>query len=176
MAYEKTNWVDDETPINAENLNKMEQGIEDANNKTTGIINSTEIADKSSNAYSANVIDKMNTYSTEETFTGKYWEDGKPIYRKLFKLDATSLNTTFNFNISDIDYIVDIRGKAGFQNGEMFVLPSTYMENDAFQAKYSIGFFRLTNVGVYIYAGTYITNTAVLSGLNVILEYTKTTD
>lgn len=28
MAYEKTNWVNDETPLNAENMNKIEQGIE----------------------------------------------------------------------------------------------------------------------------------------------------
>ena len=28
MAYEKTNWVDNETPINAANLNKMEAEIE----------------------------------------------------------------------------------------------------------------------------------------------------
>lgn len=31
MAYEKTNWVDGETPINATNLNKMEEGIAKAN-------------------------------------------------------------------------------------------------------------------------------------------------
>lgn len=28
MAYEKTNWVNDETPLNAENMNNIEQGIE----------------------------------------------------------------------------------------------------------------------------------------------------
>ena len=37
MAYEKTNWVDNETPINAENLNKMEEGIVEAS-KTGGIL------------------------------------------------------------------------------------------------------------------------------------------
>lgn len=28
MAYEKTHWVNEETPLNAENLNKIEDGIE----------------------------------------------------------------------------------------------------------------------------------------------------
>lgn len=42
MAYEKTNWVDGETPINAENLNKMEEGIEEAG-KTGGILNGTVV-------------------------------------------------------------------------------------------------------------------------------------
>lgn len=30
MAYNKTNWQDDVTPLSATNLNKMEQGIADA--------------------------------------------------------------------------------------------------------------------------------------------------
>ena len=44
MAYTKTNWVDDTAPyINAANLNKIEQGIEDAHNgvlatQLTGLI------------------------------------------------------------------------------------------------------------------------------------------
>lgn len=36
MAYEKTNWVDNETPITAEKLNHIEQGVEDAA-KTGGV-------------------------------------------------------------------------------------------------------------------------------------------
>ena len=36
MAYEKNTWIDNETPITAEKLNKMEQGIEAAA-KTGGV-------------------------------------------------------------------------------------------------------------------------------------------
>lgn len=32
MAYEKTNWINGKTPINAENLNKLENGIVDLYN------------------------------------------------------------------------------------------------------------------------------------------------
>ena len=28
MAYEKTNWVNNQTPLNEVNLNKLEQGVE----------------------------------------------------------------------------------------------------------------------------------------------------
>ena len=43
MAYEKTNWVNGETPISAENLNKMEEGIEEAG-KTGGILEGSIVA------------------------------------------------------------------------------------------------------------------------------------
>jgi len=34
MAYDKTIWIDDETPISATNLNKIEQGISDLDRVT----------------------------------------------------------------------------------------------------------------------------------------------
>ena len=40
MAYEKTIWKDNETPINAANLNKMEEGIVEAS-KTGGVLDGT---------------------------------------------------------------------------------------------------------------------------------------
>ena len=42
MAYQKTNWVDNETPISAENLNKIEDGIVEAS-KTGGILTGSVI-------------------------------------------------------------------------------------------------------------------------------------
>ena len=42
MAYKKTNWVDNETPISAENLNKMEDGIVEAS-KTGGVLDGSII-------------------------------------------------------------------------------------------------------------------------------------
>lgn len=47
--YNKTNWVDDSEPyLNASNLNKIEQGIEDATNEITTVEESlTEYAKKS---------------------------------------------------------------------------------------------------------------------------------
>ena len=62
MAFNKKEWKDGElgnTPITAEELNRIEQGIEDANNNSVGIINSTNITDKEKNTYSANIIDGL---------------------------------------------------------------------------------------------------------------------
>ena len=42
------------------------------------------------NAYSTNYINNINKYSTSETFTGKYWVNGKPIYRKVFSFTLGS--------------------------------------------------------------------------------------
>lgn len=68
--YVKTNWQDlpnTTTPINASNLNKMEQGIYDANN--------------------------IGQYSTSEIAVGT-WVDGKTIYRKVFTgTNATNIST-----------------------------------------------------------------------------------
>ena len=30
MAYDRVNWIDDETPLNAQNMNNIEDGIEEA--------------------------------------------------------------------------------------------------------------------------------------------------
>jgi|LSQX01.1.fsa_nt_gb hypothetical protein len=33
MAYQKTNWVNNQTPLNENNLNKLEQGVKDAHDE-----------------------------------------------------------------------------------------------------------------------------------------------
>ena len=54
-------------------------------------------------AYSCKYINQCNTYSTSETFTGKYWIGGEPIYRKCFSGTLeTSANNTFMTQIPDI--------------------------------------------------------------------------
>ena len=45
------------------------------------------------NTYSCKYINDMNTYSTSETFTGKYWIDGKPIYRKCYTITTQDTST-----------------------------------------------------------------------------------
>jgi hypothetical protein len=51
------------------------------------VVDTFNVTDKITNAPSVNAVEQyikaQNTYSTEETFTGKYWIDGKKIYRKL---------------------------------------------------------------------------------------------
>ena len=60
------------------------------------------------NAIIAITDDSMdNSYSTDEILTGKFWIDGKPIYRKVFELTlfrfglCVEKDTTFELFIDD---------------------------------------------------------------------------
>ena len=55
MAYEKTTWVNGETPISAENLNKMEQGIVEASKSS--VVDTFNVEDKTTNAPSVNAVE-----------------------------------------------------------------------------------------------------------------------
>lgn len=79
--YEKQEWSDvyGETPFNADRMKHIEDGIYE------------------------NSLD--NVYSTEEVFTGKYWIDGKKIYKKTISFNASSTEIYINTGIpnSSID-------------------------------------------------------------------------
>lgn len=85
MGYTKQTWVNGtagNTPVNADRLNHMEDGIEDA------------------------YYD--DTYSTTETLTDKIWTDGKPIYRivaTLTNYGTIQNQTNIAFAINNIDTV-----------------------------------------------------------------------
>lgn len=68
-------------------------------------------------APSVRAVKEANKYSTEETFTGKYWIDGKPIYRKVINVDslpnAVRMDVPLNTNY---DKIITVRGMAYANN------------------------------------------------------------
>lgn len=78
---------------------------------TGSIVDTTNIDDKTTNTYSARVIDKMNTYSTEEQVIGT-WRDGKPIYRKVIPFVTSSTLINFPIGINNLERITDFRGCA----------------------------------------------------------------
>ena len=55
-----------------------------------------------------------NNYSTEEVLTGKFWIDGKPIYRKVIDIGAfpNAGTKTISTQISDVDIFTKIDGTA----------------------------------------------------------------
>lgn len=65
MAYAKTNWVDGETPITANNLNKIENQLEN----------------------NTNDIEALIDYSSDEIVIGK-WINNKNLYRKIIDIGA----------------------------------------------------------------------------------------
>lgn len=106
MAYTKQTWEDlpsTNTPITASRLNHIEDGIESVETSLTPVTSYTETNTK---GYSCDYINDCNTYSTSETFTGKYWVDGSKIYRKTIHYTSTNgLQTgsnSINHNISNI--------------------------------------------------------------------------
>ena len=80
MAYNKTNWNNlpsTSTPVNASNLNKIENELE--------------------------YLDNANVYSTTETVIGTY--KGKPLYRKMITLQNININAgenSFNHGIANL--------------------------------------------------------------------------
>lgn len=89
MAYKKTNWVNDSLPaINAENLNKIENGIVESN-AFRNLFNKNDIVNGWLN-YSNNVL--MDTTST--TFMTSGYIEVKPNTQYTINLvDATSLSS-----------------------------------------------------------------------------------
>ena len=134
MAYKKTNWVDDETPLSAENLNKMEEGIVEAS-QTGGILTVTiveydgetvpegyeQIEDEADGILTGTVVGfngdtipegykevpNPNVYSTEEKVIGE-WIDGKPLYRKVIEL-ASELTIDANSWASGVYAVSNIK-------------------------------------------------------------------
>lgn len=68
-------------------------------------------SDSTTNTYSCDYINDRNTYSTDEVFTGKYWIDGKKIYRKVITniSIAVAVNTwTTLTTINNLETLINI--------------------------------------------------------------------
>ena len=109
MAYERVNWENlpsKNTPVNADNLNKMDEGIDAKQDKMT--------AGTGIEITGENIINNLNAnYSTEEQVIGK-WIDGKPLYRKTINVGTLPNNTVLRVahNIINYDRFVNIIGSA----------------------------------------------------------------
>lgn len=117
-------------------------------------------------------IDAHNHYSTSETWTGKYWIDGKKIYFKTFTgtLPSNTGDYAFNHNIDSISEVIDRKG---------YVMDSAYYW-------VPFGFYqpKSSGNGAY-YVNTYMTTTEIRLRcessyasqiFKITIFYTKTTD
>lgn len=75
-----------------------------------------------------NIILNLN-YSSEESFTGMYWIDGKKIYRKYidFNISSSSYDYTHNLNIAEY---VKFDLKCTFSDGTIVSLPYVFFESE----------------------------------------------
>lgn len=109
-----------------------------------------------------------NHYSTEETATGMYWIDGKPIYRKVIDFGALPNNAhkDVNHGISNLGTVVNLYGMANQTNNHVpipYVSPVTL--DDQIQLGANDTFIRIRADN----------DKSAFTGI-VVMEYTKTTD
>ena len=140
---EKIQFANNSEPyLSAENLNQMQDNIEKA---------------------------IRDTYSTEETFTGKYWIDGKKIYRKT--ISGITATGTYNPQISNFNELVDVYGSVKIVNSNWEPLPRGAI---AGTETYSMAIGSISGTTLYAEIGTFYTSKIEKS--RVTIEYTKTTD
>lgn len=150
-AYSKTTWTNSSAPaINADNLNKIENGIE--------------------------ACSKATVYSTTEQVVGT-WIDGKPIYRKALAFSKGSGVATLEilYNVNNVDNIW-INNNASYVlndygGGSKYYLPINQYAGTNDYIRTAIVYHGnnvIMNFGS-VYQGLSLTG-------YVTIEYTKTTD
>lgn len=117
-----------------------------------------------------------NHYSTEETLTGMYWIDGKPIYRKAIDVGnlPNSSRKSVDTGIADIAFLIDLYGSAWSATD---IKPLPYVALDTTNAQYHIGCWVAKGSGESTWSVWLETksNRSDMTGV-VVIEYTKTTD
>jgi hypothetical protein len=172
MAYNKTTWENapsTNTPINANNLNKIEEGIYQNSLKADqiGDITNLNTTDKSNIVNAINELKDAEVYSTSEVKTNKVWIDGKPIYRTVLYATNLATSTQFSTGITNLDTWVSLNyiASVGNKSGDV-VVQNSYASSSSY------------NRAFLSYSDTEIRWRSATSGMYAyfILEYTKTTD
>ena len=114
-------------------------------------------------------IDEIADYSETEKVVGK-WIDGKPLYQKTVDCGALPSNTLKDVahNISNIKFVVDIKGVALTNNNQCIPVPYAYSSNGikVIQTSVDSTNIRISDMeNLTVYTKTYLT-----------IKYTKTTD
>ena len=113
-----------------------------------------------SNGYSQNYINGINTYSTSEIRAGTWI--GKPLYRKIISVDSPTMPLNVNHNVSNIGYL---KLDAYFTQDNI-TAPTFYST--------STDFFRVFRNDTVLSARCGSGNNP--TNITFIMEYTKTTD
>lgn len=173
MAYVRTTWENlpsENTPINASNLNKIENGIYQ-NSINIGELVDLNTTNKTNIVNAINELKSAETYSINEIKTNKIWIDNKPIYRKVIEFGTLPNATakTVNHNISNIDKITYQYAIASASDGLTYTIPHVGASNMGNGMTMAL---RSNKEWIQIYCSSNMTS---YTGY-YILEYTKTTD
>lgn len=195
MAYEKTIWVNGETPAGATNMNKIENELEALD---TGKADQTDLEALSTivsghttaisgkqdkltagdnitienNVISASGGSAQTDYTTGVEIQIGTWNN-KPLYRKIITgtLAATSNTQVILDTISNLKEILNIRATVGYTNDRdrYWTYPFPVFTSDTTSALW------ITNTN-QLKASWTSTGSWANYPISVIMEYTKTTD
>lgn len=89
MSYTKTNWVNGETPVNADNMNKIEDGIANALTKPDAVLSSNELVGVGVNGEQVRVQlgDGLILSGTTSPYTLKASGGGTQLYEHIITND-----------------------------------------------------------------------------------------
>lgn len=176
-TYDKQLWKDypdTTTPITADRLNHIEDGIKGLSDAQVSI----EVVDSldgnsTTNAPSVRAVNEalLDTYSTDEQRVGTWF--GKPLYRKYlnFNLSTSTVYNSISHNISDIDDIFKIEGRV-YDGQAFYIIPASLPTDNV--PKYGVAIQSITKSKINIYTGT--ENKSKNMNAKVFIYYTKTTD
>lgn len=127
-------------------------------------------------AYSCDYINKLHNYSTTEQVVGT-WIDGKPIYRKVYTTYTITTGTPVDTIVLDSAFnnknIVNSYGKIQVKSGTNVW--------DVIIGSPDVGFGLISTVNHALHSGILFFNRTTsaygyLQSVNIVVEYTKTTD
>ena len=133
--------------------------------------------------YKTSIIDNRIplNYSTTEQFTGKYWIDGKKIYRKVLTGTTSSQGNTFPSNTNSVNIpigaltetIIDYKVNVNKTDTGISLKDGEVLTNVEFVAAWSRNNSHPTSPNtIAVSVGTGLTSSPIVC----VVEYTKTTD
>lgn len=168
-------WIGKDEPPADENYNMWVDPTEPLNNIGTEVVDSLE-GNEPNKAPSVRAVNEANTYSTKETVVG-VWE-GKTLYRKIITYDYDKLHTTEQsidiYKIPDNYNLINIRGYVQvFNYGSEYQRWEINSDNGARTIYYSCYQSAARTLRVKAKQDT---ETATKIHIEIVIEYTKTTD
>lgn len=173
---------DTSTPLNANNLNTLQDNVEDAIPTLDNAVSTSSTNGVENQAITNYVNDKvLDTYSTTEQRIGT-WIDGKPLYRRVLEDTLGTSNnswksiqlTTSNY----IKYVVSLTAMFRYSNGNNYSIPFFRGTND----DYANREFCLCNItpsdGTFNIIARHPSNYSIMSGqpFYAFIYYTKSSD
>ena len=138
-----------------ENINTQIEDLQPVNSVTSGNMQSV----------TSNAVSRAMSYSTSEVNTGKKWINGKTIYSKTY---YNVSNFPHSAGLTNVDEITKIDAVAIDVGSNFYPLPFVTVVNGV--TYYANIYYNKNNNAIYSDSNSNI------EGVNVTLEYTKTTD